>query len=92
MSKVPSSLGDFIIESARDDIESFDTLKADVARWARDDGMPYSDEAFITAIGDLVQSGELNAFRFDQVSQGYQKIEPSQVATHLRESWFRTRR
>jgi hypothetical protein len=84
-----SSLEDLIIESARDDIESFDTLRADVSRWATDDGIPYSDEAFAAAVQDLVQSGKLAAFRFDQVSQEYKKID-LQAATQLRDGWFRS--
>ena len=92
MSDLSASLGELIIESARDDIESFETLRADVARWASDDGIPYSDEAFVMAIGELVQNGRVTAFRFDQVNQQYQKLEPALATKQLSQAWFRTKR
>jgi hypothetical protein len=93
-SAVNAFLKDSIVESALDDVESLDTLKKDVASWAKEEGQPFSDDDFMAAMRSLVSEGKLRAFRLDTSTQ---KFEVVTAAANVPEAefaalWFRAQR
>ena len=88
---VASFLLEYISESARDDVESWQTLKSDVTSWAEEEGRKFSDEEFGLALEVLVREGKVRAFELS--ANQFRPIGASElVRSQLESYWFRTKR
>jgi hypothetical protein len=88
-----SFIRDCIRESALDDIESWDTLKKDVASWAAQEGRPFSEDEFNIELRSLAHAGMMHVYVFDTVTQQFRAVAWTKDAeVPFSELWFKTKR